>query len=700
MSVDLRTELNDCDNVTGFTDSNKAPSLGILTGQRYEGTGNIETQHTISVVDELHTTQLSGGGATFSLDLSVSTIYVLVKDNLVQTFANEGQGVVIGDGTNLSGYAVGGNDAPGLDLKPYYRCFKLDVSVIVTTPGTFTDFTGTEASMAQTTITQLGISSEHLAKAQGNISNVFVDRMTHVLNSGFGLQINGGTVGTPETMADVVGDDATSGWGMINNPFGTQYSFFAPTQWGEPIASADAYFTATDEQWFWLGDNNGGHVIGAGNFNFALAGNATNTLSFVLTRVVIVNTGARAAFDLSDVDVDFMQLDGCVFTDLGAITGPASDVDKFIDNTVFNNCDQAVLNDLDMDNCTFNGTTDALGAILWDTAGDELNQLNLTFNSDGTGHAIEISLNTASLTSFSITGYTVDGYETVDDGTTGNTVFLVDNALNGDVDIAVNGGTGSFSYERAAGYTGTVSIVQSVTVRVEGVSEGTAIKVVAAETAGTLTLGDTIFEDLADANGAAEITSFNFEGAFGAGLAVIVRTRNQGFPNGALQDDNGSYTDFTTESNSSTTDDMVMYPATPVVNEDSFQFGHSEEFGSLKLELGTIGTGGFGVTWEYWNGAWTALSGVVDGTSALTATGENIVSWTIPGDWAAVNDGGFGSYKYVRVRYTSGTMTIVPLGRKAKLNVTKYLPFTGDRTIVSTGLTVVASWVEDTIASF
>jgi hypothetical protein len=91
---------------------------------------------------------------------------------------------------------------------------------------------------------------------------------------------------------------------------------------------------------------------------------------------------------------------------------------------------------------------------------------------------------------------------------------------------------------------------------------------------------------------------------------------------------------------------------------------------------------------------------VVDGTSALTATGENIVSWTIPGDWVAVNDGGFGSYKYVRVRYTSGTMTIVPLGRKAKLDVTKYLPFNADREIISTGLTVVASWVEDKIASF
>ena len=202
-------------------------------------------------------------------------------------------------------------------------------------------------------------------------------------------------------------------------------------------------------------------------------------------------------------------------------------------------------------------------------------------------------------------------------------------------------------------------------------------------------------------NGVAELDSFNYEAAFGAGLDVIVRARQHGLPNAALQDDNGSFTDFTTASNSTTVDDMTMFPATPVVNQDSFQFGHAEEFDSLKLELSTVGAGGFGVTWEYFNGTiWTALSDVVDGTSALTATGENTVSWTVPGDWAVKNDGGFGSYKYVRVRYTSGTMSTVPLGRKAKLNVTRFLPFTQNRTIISTGLTVVASWVEDVISSF
>ncbi len=241
----------------------------------------------------------------------------------------------------------------------------------------------------------------------------------------------------------------------------------------------------------------------------------------------------------------------------------------------------------------------------------------------------------------------------------------------------------------------------NVTVLVSGVTEGAAVKVIATETVGTVTAGDIILEALANSSGEAS-TEIEYESAFDpSGLDVVVRVRQQGLPNAALQDDNGSFTDFTTAANSTTADDMTMFPATPVVNQDSFQWGHAEQFGRLKLELSTVGTGGFGVTWEYWDGdSWEALSGVVDGTSALTATGDNTVSWTIPGDWATRTDGGLGPFYYIRVRYTSGTMSTVPLGRKTKLDVTRYRPFTQDNTILDTGLSVVASWVEDTIASF
>ena len=242
MSVDNRTELNDCDNVTGFVGDGASPALNTLTGQRYEGTASIDTQHT-NADEQMHTTQTSGGGGTFNLDLSDSTLYLMVKDSLVDTFANGGVQFVIGDGTDLIGYDVGGNDAVGLPLEPFYNAYKLDVSVQVASPGANNAYTGTEAALAQTAITQMGYGSLHLAKAQGNVPNVFLDRMTYIANGSYALTINGGTAITPETMADVQGDDVTNGWGMVNNPLGLQYGFFAPTEWGD-ATTLSSYFEA------------------------------------------------------------------------------------------------------------------------------------------------------------------------------------------------------------------------------------------------------------------------------------------------------------------------------------------------------------------------------------------------------------------------------------------------------------------------
>ena len=477
MSTDLRTEINDCEDVTvTFSTSGSALADEALAGQFYEGTQAVRAQHSNND-DELYTTTNSAGTA-LNIDLSDATAYVLLKDALPQTFANRGVQILLSDGTNRIGYSVGGNDAQGMPVGPFFNVYKLDVSEIVTAPGTnFATYAGSEASLSQTAITEFGIGTFHNAKAQGNVANLALDRMTYHANGSYALRINGGTVGTPETMADVQGDDVTNGWGLVANPVGDQFWFFGPTEWGEPAANADAYFTATNEQWFLVGDNAGGRAVGATHFPFRVVANATDTISFVLDNVVIVNTGTRAQFDMSDSNVTTLQLDSVTFTDLGAITMPVQDAsNKYANNCIFNNCDQVDLQSLDCDSLVFNGTTDANGAIIWDADDNsEQNQDNLTFNSDGTGHAIYINIDTASATTFDIDGYTFDGYAR-QDGTAGNRVFYINNPSDGDITInvtntqAINpqaGGTGeTISYELAAGTTSTVSIVQSVTVTI------------------------------------------------------------------------------------------------------------------------------------------------------------------------------------------------------------------------------------------
>ena len=521
MSVDLRTEINDCENSgTTFTTSGSGLGTVSLAGQFYEGTAAVEAQHSNND-DELYTTTDSGGTG-LNIDMSDVTAYVLLKDALPQSFANRGVQVLLGDGTDRIGYSVGGSDAQGLPVGPFFNVYKLDVSVIVAAPGTnFAVYAGSEANLAQTAITQFGIGTFHNAKAQGNVANLSLDRMTYHANGSYGLRINGGTVGTPETMADVQGDDVTNGWGMVANPLGDLYYFFAPTEWGEPTANADAYFQANDEQWFWIGDNGGGRAVGATHFPFRVVGNATDTISYQLTNVTIVNTGTRAQFDMSDANVDVLELSAVTMTNVGAITFPAAAVNKFANDCIFNNCDQVYLSDLVCDGLTFNGSNNALGAVLWDGSSDPSAQDNVTFVSDGTGHAIEISLDTASLTTFNIDGYEVSGYETANDGTTGNTVFLVDNAQDGDVTINITNGVGTFSYERAAGYTGTVTINQTVSVTITVVdTAGTPIqgaKVFLETTPGGV---DVIAYGITDVNGQ---VSTSYAGATPQAVVGVVR---------------------------------------------------------------------------------------------------------------------------------------------------------------------------------
>ena len=394
MSVYGLTELNDCDNVTGFTDSNKAPALNTTVGQRYEGTGAIESQHTNTAGgDELDTAQTSGGGGTFSVDMSDRQLYIQLKDNLVDTYANQGIMAYLADGTNEVGFQMAGNNAPGMPVPPFYNVYKFDASNLPS--GSNTTFAGTEGSLTLTAITRMGVGTVHLAKAVGNVANIFLDRLAYLSNGSYALRINGGTVGTPETMADVAGDDITNGWGLVSNPLGNQYVFFGPVEWGEPSASANSYFTASGEQWFWVGDNAGGHALGATHFPFRVISNATDTVSFVLNSVVIVNTGTKAEFDMSDVNIDTCELDLCTLDSLGAIELPDSTITSgFTTNCTFANCGIITSNGADMTGSkvlTPDVSANEAG-LVWNENADpdgELDNMTFTKTSAVAHHAIE-----------------------------------------------------------------------------------------------------------------------------------------------------------------------------------------------------------------------------------------------------------------------------------------------------------------------
>ena len=466
MSVDLRQELNDCDAVTGFVGDGPI-DVDNTAGFVYEGTNAITTQHS-NTDEHIYTTTRTGGGS-FPVDLSDATCYLIVKDNLLQTAANGGIMFVLADATpDRVGYGMGGNDDTGIQLDVFWNSYKLDVTERANAPYNNV-FAGALANLDVTAITAVGLGTVHLAKAQGNVDNIKLDRMTYHANGSYGLRVNGGTVGTPETTADLLSDSITNGWGVVSRPLGSQYSFYVPTEFGEPAANADVYFAASDEQWTLIGG-----AVGATHFPFRFVGNATDTIDIKLTNVAITNVGTRAQWDMSDANVDVQQLDACSFTDLGSITGPAaSSGNKFFRDCIFNNNDQHDFGTVELTDCIFNGTTNANGAILLDTSLQTANYSGLIFNQDGSGHGIEI---TAAGT-YNLNGFVFNDYSTGTDANGGSTgdanAAIYVNVPTGTVTINITGGlTPSV---RSGGATVTVN--NNVSGTFTGMKDNTEIRI-------------------------------------------------------------------------------------------------------------------------------------------------------------------------------------------------------------------------------
>lgn len=393
-----------------------------------------------------------------------------------------GFAMVLGDasGPDQIAYDVGGSDNFGFFFQGW-SMFRLNGASL---PTAFRVITGTEASLDTANITTIGYGGYFPAKAVGNSFNISWDQLSYVVNTNPALLIEGGTTGARGTWQEVVTEDesTSNAWGICRLliPGSKAYELNFGVHIGEN-GTADSYFDDSDFQLFINGDiTSSGGAISAGSMDIDFIGNSTSTANVInFSNFFVQSIGAVSNWDASNTNIDELTWSDGQFVDMGTFIFQAQDAgQKTLTNLIWTNCGQVTFVGIDADNCTFNGTTNALGAVLWDGSSVEENQDNLTFNSDGTGHAIEISLNTASLTTFNTDGYTVTGYETANDTATGNTVFLVDNDLDGDVDINIVNGTGTFSYERAAGYTGTVTIVQSVTLSLTGIETDSEVRII------------------------------------------------------------------------------------------------------------------------------------------------------------------------------------------------------------------------------
>lgn len=437
MSVDNRTTLNDCSAV--FTGGDDTGSVITTTGSYYEGGSALSVQFT-NADERTYTTNIGG-----TRDLSASTCWLLAKDNLIQTQTLGGAKYVLFDGTNEIGYEVGGNDATGLSLATFFNAYRLDVS----NSAVFTAhaFAGSEGALSKSAITGVGFGTQHLAKAVGSIDNCQVDRLSFITNGSPALTINAGTSGTPIELSTVASDDITNGWGLVSNPQGSQFNIFCSTEWGDS-GTASSYFSQADSQITLIGTD-----IGTGNFDMSVIANATGTNLFKLDNCVLINLGAVANWDFSSANIDTLEIDDSQFVDAGTIsftvTGGTS---RYCKASIFVNCGQVDPSTMTFTNNKFVGTTDANGAILGNGS-----LTDLSFTSDGTGHAIYIT----STGTYTYTGNSFSGY-----GITTSTDAVIYNNSGGLVTINVSSGD-TPTYRNGA--SATTIIVSSVPVSFEAV---------------------------------------------------------------------------------------------------------------------------------------------------------------------------------------------------------------------------------------
>lgn len=162
------------------------------------------------------------------------------------------------------------------------------------------------------------------------------------------------------------------------------------------------------------------------------------------------------------------------------------------------------------------------------------------------------------------------------------------------------------------------------------------------------------------------------------------------------------YVDETTDANDAGAGDWAIFPTTEAVG-DWMAIGQAVPFSSVTFSAagGTAGVdgGSLALAFEFWDGAaWSALSGVVDGTAQFTAgaTAGQVFSFTQPSTWALSSINGSDELYFIRFRITAGSYSTNPLYTSGFI--------TGDASWAAalTAIEAVAgvdSWYGHTIAS-
>lgn len=412
-----------------------------------------------------------------SSNLSNTRVYVWLFSGscVIDTKANGGYKVLIGDSTNARAYYVGGSDYTPFSVG-VWKCFVLDTGNL---PSSYQQVAGSGAP-SLTAITRIGGGWKSL----GTVSdfNVGID----VIRYGTGITVYGGTAGDPGTWAEIAAYDASTAngraLGICREIQSGVYGLQGGITFGDNSGSNTFYFKDQDATIVFEDIVNGSgtntpidiNVVGNSSaatqyFQLGVAVGSGDTqqgrngCNFINANI----TGQPVSFDASDADLDDIQLYGCKFTGMSDSVAFSSDAttsaSHVISGCTFDQCAQVDLGRVTTRNCVFSGyTDDADAALLWNTNID-IKNCQFIANTDSTNdpHAIE---------------HTASGTITYDGLTFSGNDYDVNFSGSGDLVIQNTNGSDASTHEiTGAGTSVDIQTAVNVTVTVKTVG-GTNIE--------------------------------------------------------------------------------------------------------------------------------------------------------------------------------------------------------------------------------
>lgn len=438
--TDHRTILNEADATTNWTGS---PTLFTADPDPVEATGSIGYVVSTATVDAYATVA--------STNLSAAIIYVWVLPRgAMDTRANGGVGMHLGDGTDRISFHLAGSDVAAFrhETGPVgWQCLVLDTQNV---PAQTTVRAGSLANLTYTAITQIGATFKTLAKSVGGVSNCWVDVIRYGLpanNNGAMITITGGASGTPGTFSEIALEDRTTtnqkAYGIVRELGTGLYGVQGAIRFGNDTGTASSWFE--DSNVSVVFENRG---LGTSRYKIVIRDNGTGTTTFKLGAKV--GTGSSATGN-----------NGCAITVPSGVGGEwdsqtdTNVTDVFLYGSTFSGFSNGfkMRTSQEFIGCTLtgSGTFTPAGALVYNsrivsstaTAAMEVTSttdMGNIANSTFSGNTRAIKLTTAGTYTFDNLQFSSNTYD-VENASTGAIIINASNGSNVSTFINTNGGS-------------------------------------------------------------------------------------------------------------------------------------------------------------------------------------------------------------------------------------------------------------------